>query len=1176
MSPINWQEGNMMLDSAVSTPFNRRLISSTPDPERLADIEEPNVSTENSLLQMIPEKDVDAKKSPKAVFSWTTNLFQRIKNQRVLHEQLSILNNPTSSELNIGTENYDHASSTLRLKKAEMTNETSNPSERKQSLLGSRTSSNHNVPLTSEITLTSFIPSPEQFSELTTPSTLKNNFLNSAFISLPLKSHALIAEEIKTPKQKKSLNAVISLSSELTDNDKVSTICLNEKNDVSQLNSISNVKLDSGIINSFTEETSADTCDLEISCLDSTLNERNVSIPKKRDIVAHDNNSSNVSQLIEFLKTNPQCENIEKQFKEITKMESLASVSKEEFELSSSNDKLDDLMSHYITITNDGKGDSNDEKANEASVTQIFVTPSTNVNQNYNSDSDNEATGSRRRPKNLHYLESMADPTLRNIACRLSFKATALRDIELRDLIDDMIYFTDAALGKEHSQNQSACFFLREENYNLQKQIDKVKHQLELSETQESKCSQALQKTSNEVLHLETKLRFLLEEKDKLDSQVTSLLEERAKWLSSQQDLVKTISLKDRELLKLNEKHHEEKKSFHQSLEQVSKKTLGVHKKLSGADREIEKLQQRLKCKDLDIEDQKAILNKTNQKLKDCEANSLKKDQEIVRLQELIDSLKIGVDNVLQVFETSYTSSMASLAHKQGIEHLRRIIQSNQYRSSDSLKNKTQDTLADHSHSRRKVFNKSTTPKKVKEFGPSSGKSKSHSSHHRPMFVPTSNHQGGYSKLTSQAIEQHNQLLSPLDEHLRKKRAGEEIYFSDTEINLHHNSIPLPSLEKTDYSADIPQESKSYKRQRRKSESDKYDRHVQMKGKTQAINSDDDLVTIPVVQSLEEIHVASECDLVTKPVYSSEEREQNPWGHRPHTHSSTVTRPPTHYSTVTRPHTHSSTVTRPHTHSSTGTIPNTQKHHGYDREESNVSTLRSEPIPTCHLDGSHKRSFRNATCTSGQYDSFLKNHFRNNIESMFSSTEPKHSTPTFENVLDRNPRCPTADLHPSSIPNGQPSLRSFLLAHNSTRQEDEVHSKLYQRDDQSYSPYSHYPTVQFDDESTLKHPGLSEESNFYNVRSTLPNHSSPLHTSDTSFSRRATRGNDSPVQTEFFGGTDLSLSISSITDSDSVFQTCNNNRVNREDSFTTGIASLDEKIANLQKKINRTKAIFMK
>ncbi|CAL1528868.1 unnamed protein product [Lymnaea stagnalis] len=142
------------------------------------------------------------------------------------------------------------------------------------------------------------------------------------------------------------------------------------------------------------------------------------------------------------------------------------------------------------------------------------------------------------------------------------------------------------------------------------------------------------------------------------------------------------------------------------------------------------------------------------------------------------------------------------------------------------------------------------------------------------------------------------------------------------------------------------------------------------------------------------------------------------------------------------------------------------------------------------------------------------------------------------------------------------------------------------REKPPYSPGHHHDnsryTVKFDDNVTTdspQNPRQSLDSQFFNGLSTLQSHSSPLCTSDTSFSRRATKGstdNENISQRDFFQGTEFSESLSSISDTDQANPSFNNNGLSSMDdnAFTTGIAALDEKIANLQQKINRTKSIF--
>lgn len=121
-------------------------------------------------------------------------------------------------------------------------------------------------------------------------------------------------------------------------------------------------------------------------------------------------------------------------------------------------------------------------------------------------------------------------------------------------------------------------------------------------------------------------------------------------------------------------------------------------------------------------------------------------------------------------------------------------------------------------------------------------------------------------------------------------------------------------------------------------------------------------------------------------------------------------------------------------------------------------------------------------------------------------------------------------------------------------------------------------TVTFNDDSTesMKTPSASFQSDFLTYGESIPFRNSHLNTSDISVSRRATKDTNS-FQRDFFQGTELSGSLSSISERDmhpDTFDNNNNNQVLGEESFETGIASLDSKIARLQEKINHTKAVF--
>lgn len=106
---------------------------------------------------------------------------------------------------------------------------------------------------------------------------------------------------------------------------------------------------------------------------------------------------------------------------------------------------------------------------------------------------------------------------------------------------------------------------------------------------------------------------------------------------------------------------------------------------------------------------------------------------------------------------------------------------------------------------------------------------------------------------------------------------------------------------------------------------------------------------------------------------------------------------------------------------------------------------------------------------------------------------------------------------------------------------------------------------------------MQERPSFSVQRSSLPADDSPSYINNISISRRATRGSDTEnlTQREFFQGTELSASLSTISEPD--FQaSINTNELDslNENPFSTGLADLDEKIASLRRKIDRTKAMF--
>lgn len=139
-----------------------------------------------------------------------------------------------------------------------------------------------------------------------------------------------------------------------------------------------------------------------------------------------------------------------------------------------------------------------------------------------------------------------------------------------------------------------------------------------------------------------------------------------------------------------------------------------------------------------------------------------------------------------------------------------------------------------------------------------------------------------------------------------------------------------------------------------------------------------------------------------------------------------------------------------------------------------------------------------------------------------------------------------------------------------------------QSDQETSSPPRKAPPQMFSSSNGQSSGGtLSAIPSHYATRgSDYPNQSSRrMHLSDISLSRRATKGGDT-TQREFFQGTELSTSSLSSIDNDdnngALGVSTNNNQLRsiNEDLFSTGIASLDMKIASLQKKIDRAKAIF--
>ncbi|XP_005108864.1 uncharacterized protein LOC101863379 [Aplysia californica] len=459
--------------------------------------------------------------------------------------------------------------------------------------------------------------------------------------------------------------------------------------------------------------------------------------------------------------------------------------------------------------SNSASGDPGDQGGNENNNNR--KESENDVNQNCNDD----PSLTPQRPRNLEYLDKMADPYLRDVACRLAFKAAAIRDVELRDLIDDMIFHTDAALAHEDARFHSSQMFFAEENSKLKKRVHNVNRQLEAKERQERMGGNILGTSNNDVLHLERKCMYLQQEKDRLDSQVTNLLQEKAQWLMTQQDLVRTISMKDHEILKLEEKQQAERMRLHQALDQATKNSQGIHYKLSVADREIANLEQRMKAKDAEIGELKDKLLKGEKDLSLCEEKSKEKGREIERLENLVDTLKLGVNQVLRAYEGSADGGGPTEHQRRGMESLRLMAHPELLRD------------AEDNPPRQHVQSRNNFPTHVAHGRPSGNKSRPrpeisdrrldphdsrfdrfmddgrrdwsrrqesheafrHRRRHSGGSTADFEHRGRY--LTSQALEEHNRQLSPFDRSLWRSwnegpvaplPAGQEPYFSDSEI----------------------------------------------------------------------------------------------------------------------------------------------------------------------------------------------------------------------------------------------------------------------------------------------------------------------------------------------------------------------------------------------------------
>ena len=204
-------------------------------------------------------------------------------------------------------------------------------------------------------------------------------------------------------------------------------------------------------------DSTADSQDSELSKVmgssdtNKSQNQQNQNVSGKASNSIH--NTSYLSEVINFLKTDgfnakekatkqnseskPENTEEDNQPKESLNMRQVVP--------SSSDDNLKEIMSQYLPLEHQEKtepqehvlenGKTESYLGTEGGLFQQDVNNSSSAqvdkadsNQNYNSDDYSYNRPRRRRKsRNLYYLESMADPTLREIACRLAFKATALR-----------------------------------------------------------------------------------------------------------------------------------------------------------------------------------------------------------------------------------------------------------------------------------------------------------------------------------------------------------------------------------------------------------------------------------------------------------------------------------------------------------------------------------------------------------------------------------------------------------------------------------------------------------------------------------------------------------------------------------------------------------------------------
>lgn len=284
-------------------------------------------------------------------------------------------------------------------------------------------------------------------------------------------------------------------------------------------------------------------------------------------------------------------------------------------------------------------------------------------------------------------------------------------------------------------------------------------------------------------------------------------------------------------------------------------------------------------------------------------------------------------------------------------------------------------------------------------------------------------------------------------------------------------------------------------------------------------------------------------------------------------------------------------------------------------EETYYSTLRSEPIPekpyvaerkpgeinlaheSCHsrplpvIDDPRHRQKYNINRRNGQHQSL-----RHEYEDIPGSSVPEnswdlngqdtHLIPQPAHLPHDEHRSVQYDVEtfPKTVHEGIRGSHPFYAQENPFTNRAQTDKKILQSPNKSVGrgggtfymsqPHAHHnftgrqpETAQFND--SLERPSFSRQS--------APSNDKPSESisfSDISLSRRATKNSDSITQREFFHGTELSVSLSSITAVDIPLSNNNELKSLTEDPFSSGIASLDEKIADLQRKIDRTKAKY--